>query len=108
MEEDQAEVTDPLKTQPATSRDESLIGRHVGPYRIERELGRGGMGTVYEAWRADGEFQHRVAIKLVNAGLDNNFVIKRFRNERQILAALDHPNIGRLLGGGTTAAGEPG
>ncbi len=84
-----------------------MIGRHAGPYRISRELGRGGMGTVYEAWRADGEFQHRVAIKLVNAGLDNNFVIKRFRNERQILAALDHPNIGRLLGGGTTAAGDP-
>ena len=84
-----------------------MIGRDVGPYRIERELGRGGMGTVYEARRADGEFHHRVAIKLVNAGLDNNFVIKRFRNERQILAALDHPNIGRLLGGGTTAAGDP-
>jgi eukaryotic-like serine/threonine-protein kinase len=105
--DDQAEVTDPQKTQPSTSRDESMIGRQAGPYRIERELGRGGMGTVYEARRADGEFQHRVAIKLVNAGLDNNFVIKRFRNERQILAALDHPNIGRLLGGGTTEAGEP-
>src|SRR5580765_8682852 len=105
--EDQAEVTDPLKTEPSSSRDESMIGRKAGPYRIERELGHGGMGTVYEAWRADGEFQHRVAIKLVNAGLDNDFVIKRFRNERQILAALDHPNIGRLLGGGTTDAGEP-
>src|SRR6185503_7197564 len=105
--EDEAEVTDSLKTQPSTDRDESMIGRTAGPYRIERELGRGGMGTVYEAWRADGEFQHRVAIKLVNAGLDNEFVIKRFRNERQILAALDHPNIGRLLSGGTTEAGEP-
>ena len=105
--EDQAEVTDPLKTQPSTNRDHSMIGSRVGPYRIEREIGRGGMGTVYEAWRADGEFQHRVAIKLVNAGLDDNFVIKRFRNERQILAALDHPNIGRLLSGGTTSKGEP-
>ncbi len=105
--EDQAEVTDPSKTNPSTGGDESMIGRHAGPYRIERELGRGGMGTVYEARRVDGEFQHRVAIKLVNAGLENNFVIKRFRNERQILAALDHPNIGRLLGGGTTEAGEP-
>lgn len=106
--EDQAEATDPQKTQPSTSRHESMLGRHVGPYRIEREIGTwGGMGTVYEAWRADGEFQHRVAIKLVNAGLDNNFVLKRFRNERQILAALDHPNIGRLLGGGTTEAGDP-
>src|SRR3954468_21722612 len=105
--EDQAEVTDPLKTQPSTNRDHSMIGSRVGPYRIEREIGRGGMGTVYEAWRADGELQHRVAIKLVNAGLDDNFVIKRFRNERQILATLDHPNIGRLLSGGTTPAGEP-
>ena len=105
--DDDAEVIDPLKTQPSTPRDDSMIGRQVGAYRIEREIGRGGMGTVYEAWRADGEFQHRVAIKLVNAGLEDNFVIKRFRNERQILAALDHPNIGRLLGGGTTPAGEP-
>ena len=107
MEDDQAEVTDPLKIQASTRRDQTMIGRDVGPYRIERELGRGGMGTVYEAWRADGEFQHRVAIKLVNAGLDNQFVIKRFRNERQILAALDHPNIGRLLSGGTTPEGNP-
>lgn len=84
-----------------------MLGRHVGPYRIEREIGQGGMGTVYEAWRADGEFQHRVAIKLIKSGLDRDFVLRRFRNERQILAALDHPNIGRLLGGGTTQDGNP-
>jgi serine/threonine protein kinase/tetratricopeptide (TPR) repeat protein len=89
------------------SDDESMVGRHVGPYRIEREVGHGGMGTVYEAWRADGEFQHRVAIKLIRSGADRGFVLKRFRNERQILAALDHPNIGRLLGGGTTENGNP-
>ena len=87
--------------------EESMLGRDVGPYRIEREIGRGGMGTVYEALRADGEFQHRVAVKLIKSGLDNDFVLKRFRNERQILAALDHPNIGRLLGGGTTEDGSP-
>lgn len=107
MAEHSSEITDPQQTEPSTRRDESMLGRHVGPYRIEREIGRGGMGTVYEAWRADGEFQHRVAVKLVNAGLDNNFVVKRFRNERQILAALEHPNIGHLLGGGTTEAGDP-
>jgi serine/threonine protein kinase/Tfp pilus assembly protein PilF len=107
MAEYSSEITDPRQTEPSTRNDESMLGRPVGPYRIEREIGRGGMGTVYEAWRADGEFQHRVAIKLVNAGLDNNFVLKRFRNERQILAALDHPNIGRLLGGGTTENGDP-
>jgi serine/threonine protein kinase len=107
MEEHQPEVTKPPTTEPSPDDRPSMIGCDVGAYRIRREIGRGGMGTVYEAQRVDGEFQHRVAIKLVNAGLDNNFVIKRFRNERQILAALDHPNIGRLLGGGTTAAGDP-
>jgi serine/threonine protein kinase/Flp pilus assembly protein TadD len=106
MEDQQAEAQS-LTTAPLAADRQSMIGSEVGAYRITREIGRGGMGTVYEALRADGEFQHRVAIKLVNAGLDNNFVIKRFRNERQILAALDHPNIGRLLGGGTTPAGDP-
>jgi len=108
MKDDQAAVTDPLKTEPsAGAGDHSMIGHHAGPYRIEREIGRGGMGTVYEAWRADGEFQHRVAIKLIRSGADREFVLRRFRNERQILAALDHPNIGRLLGGGTTPDGNP-
>lgn len=108
MSEFSSEATDPLRTQPSTRSDEqSMLGRHVGPYRIEREIGRGGMGTVYEAWRADGEFQHRVAIKLIKSGLDRDFVLRRFRNERQILAALDHANIGRLLGGGTTQDGHP-
>jgi serine/threonine protein kinase len=68
------EAEDPNQTQhSAQSEDESMIGRHVGPYRIEREIGRGGMGTVFEAWRADGEFQHRVAIKLIKGGLDRDF-----------------------------------
>jgi eukaryotic-like serine/threonine-protein kinase len=108
MKEFLPEETDPNQTLPsARDDDESMIGRHVGPYRIEREIGHGGMGTVFEAWRADGEFQHRVAIKLIRSGLDHDFVFKRFRNERQILAALDHPNIGRLLGGGTTDDGSP-
>src|SRR5215831_14282527 len=108
MKDTQAAVTDPITTEtPAAADGKSMIGHHVGPYRIEREIGRGGMGTVYEAWRADGEFQHRVAIKLINAGLDRDFVLRRFRNERQILAALDHPNIGRLLGGGTAQDGNP-
>jgi serine/threonine protein kinase/Tfp pilus assembly protein PilF len=103
-----SEPDDPHQTQPAElNDDQSMVGRHVGPYRIEREIGRGGMGTVYEAWRADGEFQHRVAIKLIKNDLDREFVLRRFRNERQILAALDHPNIGRLLGGGTTPDGNP-
>ncbi|HKP36911.1 MAG TPA: protein kinase [Pyrinomonadaceae bacterium] len=102
------EPDDPHKTQPSERlEDQSMVGRHIGPYQIKREIGRGGMGTVYEAWRADGEFQHRVAIKLIKGDVDRDFVLRRFRNERQILAALDHPNIGRLLGGGTTQDGDP-
>jgi serine/threonine protein kinase/Tfp pilus assembly protein PilF len=109
MKDFSPESKDPHQTQPASrnDNDEPMIGRHIGPYRIEREIGRGGMGSVYEAWRADGEFQHRVAIKLIKDDLDRDFVLSRFRNERQILAALDHPNIGRLLGGGTTQDGNP-
>src|SRR5262245_49601141 len=84
-----------------------LLGRRVGAYRIEREIGRGGMGAVYEAVRADKEFSKRVAIKLVKRGMDTDFILRRFRKERQILAALDHPNIALLLDGGTTEDGLP-
>ena len=84
-----------------------LDGTHVGPYKIVREIGRGGMGTVYLAERADQEFAKLVAIKLIKRGMDTDFVLKRFRNERQILANLDHPNIARLLDGGTNADGLP-
>ena len=91
---------------PADDRD-PLIGRRVGAYRIVREIGRGGMGAVYEATRADKEFSKRVAIKLVKRGMDTDFILRRFRKERQILAALDHPNIALLLDGGTTGDGLP-
>ncbi|PYK30052.1 MAG: hypothetical protein DME57_08150 [Verrucomicrobia bacterium] len=84
-----------------------MIGRRLGAYRIEREIGRGGMGAVYEAVRADKEFSKRVAIKLVKRGMDTDFILRRFRKERQILASLDHPNIALLLDGGTTDDGLP-
>jgi len=84
-----------------------MIGRRFGAYRIERQIGRGGMGTVYEAARDDNEFRKRAAIKLVKRGMDTDFVLRRFRQERQILAALDHPNIALLLDGGTTDDGLP-
>jgi eukaryotic-like serine/threonine-protein kinase len=84
-----------------------LLGRRVGPYKLIREIGRGGMGAVYLAERADGEFRQRVAVKLIKRGMDTDFILRRFRNERQILATLDHPNIGRLLDGGTTDDGLP-
>ncbi|HEX8367456.1 MAG TPA: protein kinase [Pyrinomonadaceae bacterium] len=85
----------------------ALAGQKIGAYRIEREIGRGGMGAVFLAERADGEFQRRVAVKIINRHLRNEFMIRRFRQERQILAALDHPNIARLYDGGTTDDGSP-
>jgi serine/threonine protein kinase/tetratricopeptide (TPR) repeat protein len=84
-----------------------MLGRRLGAYRIEREIGRGGMGAVYEAIRVDQEFNKRVAIKLVKRGMDTDFILRRFRKERQILAALDHPHIALLLDGGTTDDGLP-
>ena len=84
-----------------------LIGKKIGPYLIESEVGRGGMGAVYKAVRADEHFEKRVAIKLIKRGFDTDDIIKRFRHERQILAALDHPNITRLLDGGATDHGLP-
>jgi tetratricopeptide (TPR) repeat protein/tRNA A-37 threonylcarbamoyl transferase component Bud32 len=79
----------------------------VGPYRLIRELGRGGMGTVFLAERDDDEYRARVAIKLVRPGMDTEFILARFRRERQTLARLHHPNISRLLDGGTTETGLP-
>src|SRR5688572_2877232 len=84
---------------------EPLIGQRIGAHRIVRELGRGGMGTVYLAVRDDDEFKRRVAIKVIKPGLNSDEIRRRFRTERQILASLDHPNIARLLDGGTTDDG---
>ena len=77
-------------------------GRRVGAYELVRELGRGGMGTVWLARRADRNFEKLVAIKLLKRGTDTDEVLRRFHAERQILARLDHPNIARLLDAGTT------
>jgi eukaryotic-like serine/threonine-protein kinase len=85
----------------------SLEGHFIGPYKIIRELGKGGMGAVYLAMRADDEYQKRVAIKLVRRGMDSDYVLSRFRHERQILASLDHPNIARFLDGGASEDGLP-
>lgn len=82
-------------------------GEQIGPYRIVRLLGRGGMGEVYLCERADAHFEKEVAIKLVSRGLLSRQVQTRLRTERQILATLDHPNIARLLDGGTTSDGIP-
>ncbi|HUQ84521.1 MAG TPA: protein kinase, partial [Gemmatimonadaceae bacterium] len=80
----------------------------VGPYRIERLIGEGGMGTVYLARRDDGEFDQQVALKLVRVGLHlDSRIVRRFRDERQMLAALTHPGIARLIDGGLTESGVP-
>ena len=85
----------------------SRLGRRIGPYEVEGELGRGGMGVVLRAVRADDTYRKAVAIKLVpEAGLSDS-ARRRFLEERQILAHLDHPNIARLLDGGETDAGLP-
>jgi eukaryotic-like serine/threonine-protein kinase len=82
-------------------------GTRIGPYRLLREVGRGGMGTVYLAERADAEFEKRVALKLVRRGMDTDDVLLRFRHERQILASLEHPYIARLYDGGAAPDGRP-
>src|SRR5262249_35126727 len=86
---------------------DELTGQRIGPYRLTRLIGRGGMGAVYEAVRDDDEFRKRVAIKLIKRGMESDFVRERFLRERQILASLDHPHIARLLDGGATSEGRP-
>jgi len=87
--------------------DLSEIGRRVGAYVIIQEIGRGGMGTVYLAARADGYFEKQVAIKVLNRGAATEDVVRRFRAEREVLARLDHPNIARLMDAGTMDDGRP-
>ena len=82
-------------------------GRRLGSYRILREIGRGGMAAVFAAVRADEQYRQQVAIKLIRRGMDTERMIARFRQERQILANLVHPNIARLLDGGVTEDGLP-
>lgn len=82
-------------------------GELIGSYRILHEIGRGGMGAVYLAERADQQYEKQVAIKLIKRGMDTHAVLRHFRNERQILASFDHPNIARLFDGGTTDDGLP-
>jgi serine/threonine protein kinase len=79
----------------------------IGVYRLTRELGRGGMGVVYLAVRDDGAFRKNVALKLLLRDCVNAEFISRFKQERQVLAALDHPNIARILDGGDTQDGMP-
>src|SRR5207244_928811 len=85
----------------------AAVGRRIGPYRVLGEIGHGGMGAVYRAVRDDDQYQKQVAIKLLRGGTGSELVIERFKAERQILANLEHPNIARLIDGGTAEEGWP-
>jgi serine/threonine protein kinase len=74
-----------------TNKQDDFIGKIIGVFELKKELGRGGMGAVYLAKRVDGEFSQKVAVKLIKRGMDTDFIVKRFRHERQILASLNHP-----------------
>ena len=84
-----------------------MEGRRLSGYTLIREIGRGGMGSVYLAERSDGAFRKQVAIKLVQPGRSGPAFIARFQQEREILASLDHPHIARLLDAGATEEGLP-
>ncbi len=83
------------------------VGRRIGSYEITRLIDTGGMGSVYLALRADDQYHKQVAIKVIKRGMDTDFILRRFRHERQILANLNHPNIAQLLDGGATEDGLP-
>ncbi len=83
------------------------VPERLGPYRIVKQLGHGGMATVYLAERADGQFEKRVAIKILHGSVTEDDQRNRFRQERQLLANLDHPNIVRVIDGNVTPDGRP-
>ena len=101
-----AETTSAMD-RPVVHPPRSTAGTAVGPYRLVRQIGEGGMGTVYEAVRDDATFRRRVVVKLIRAGMENDELRRRFQIERQILAGLDHPNIARIYDGGKTDDDRP-
>ena len=86
---------------------DASLGRRLGPYRLIRLIGIGGMGAVYLGERADRNYEKRVAVKLIKRGMDTDATVRRFHTERRVLARLDHPHITRLFDGGSTADGLP-
>ncbi len=91
----------------ATPRPDASAGDRVGSYRLVRLLGVGGMGTVWLAERDDDVYDAQVAIKLIKRGMESAETLRRFKQERELLASLEHPNIARILDGGVTADGRP-
>ena len=100
-------ITGAIENEAARLLDSQARHDRLGPWRIIREVGRGGMGAVFLAARDDEQYQKQVAIKVVKRGMDTAEVLERFRHERQILASLDHPFIAHLYDGGTTTDGLP-
>jgi len=108
--EDEPTIHDPqasLETSYLAPQASTMEGQRFGAYQVIREIGRGGMGAVYLAGRADDQFKKRVALKVLRADVNAQEVLSRFKHERQILASFDHPNIAGLLDGGSTPNGEP-
>lgn len=104
------ELADPNPHSPASDpdpRSPDLTGTQIGAHRIVKEIGRGGMGVVYLAERADEDFEQRVALKLIKRGMDSNQILDRFLRERRILARLEHPGIARLYHGGISDDDRP-
>jgi serine/threonine protein kinase len=97
----------PRAFDPTMKPAQGMEGRQLHAYKLIREIGQGGMGTVYLAERVDGAYSKQVAIKLVRPRMNNAEILERFRREREILASLDHPNIARLIDGGSTEEGLP-
>jgi serine/threonine protein kinase len=86
---------------------EYATGYRAGPYQLQKRIGRGGMGSVWLATRFDSDFTKSFAVKLVKPGMDSQEILRRFRLEREVLSGLDHPNIARLIDGGSTPDGLP-
>jgi len=98
---------DPIEEDLGVLMPPAVAGTRIGPYEVVSELGRGGMGVVFLAARADGQFENRVALKLVRSEFDGREIVRRFERERRILARLEHPAIARIFDGGVTGDSRP-
>ena len=111
VDDDAAEYFDGVSKRMLAGVEEALdasdVEQRIGPYKTTRRLGHGGMGSVYLAVRADGQFEQEVALKLIRRGMETSEAVSRFLSERQILAGLSHRNIAKLLDGGVTDDGRP-